>query len=80
SINITHTRGELDQNLTTRLLDRPFRPNRAHSSNLKAAAWIQPAQLYIQYSKMSQYDRLLIRSIRPVTETYNIVVQINSLS
>ncbi|KAF6142606.1 hypothetical protein GIB67_015092 [Kingdonia uniflora] len=29
---------------------------------------------------MSQYGRLLICSIRPVTETYNIVVQINSLS
>ncbi|KAF6143430.1 hypothetical protein GIB67_029599 [Kingdonia uniflora] len=34
----------------------------------------------IQYSKMSQYDRLLIRSIRPVTETYNIVFQIYTLS
>ncbi|KAF6138942.1 hypothetical protein GIB67_025671 [Kingdonia uniflora] len=29
---------------------------------------------------MSQYGRLLIHSIRPVTETYNIAVQINSLS
>ncbi|KAF6165544.1 hypothetical protein GIB67_006434 [Kingdonia uniflora] len=30
--------------------------------------------------KISQYGRLLIRSIRPVIETYIIVVQINSLS
>ncbi|KAF6167065.1 hypothetical protein GIB67_041320 [Kingdonia uniflora] len=29
---------------------------------------------------MFQYGGLLIRSIRPVTETYNIAVQINSFS
>ncbi|KAF6148388.1 hypothetical protein GIB67_036603, partial [Kingdonia uniflora] len=29
--------------------------------------------------KMSQYGHLLVRSIRPVTETYNIVIQIYSL-
>ncbi|KAF6168427.1 hypothetical protein GIB67_004979 [Kingdonia uniflora] len=34
----------------------------------------------IQYSKMSRYGRLLIRSIRPVTETYIIADQINSFS
>ncbi|KAF6145626.1 hypothetical protein GIB67_018732 [Kingdonia uniflora] len=29
---------------------------------------------------MSQYGRLLIRSIQPMTKTYNISIQINSLS
>ncbi|KAF6166719.1 hypothetical protein GIB67_005595 [Kingdonia uniflora] len=30
--------------------------------------------------KISHYSRLLIRSIRPVTETYNIAIQIYTLS
>ncbi|KAF6134941.1 hypothetical protein GIB67_023279 [Kingdonia uniflora] len=34
----------------------------------------------IQYSKISQYGRLLIHSIRPVTETNNIAIQIYSFS
>ncbi|KAF6157230.1 hypothetical protein GIB67_041691 [Kingdonia uniflora] len=34
----------------------------------------------LQYSKISHYGRLLIRSIRPVNEAYNIVVQIYTFS
>ncbi|KAF6151254.1 hypothetical protein GIB67_002953 [Kingdonia uniflora] len=37
-IHLTHTRGELDQHLTGRLLVRPIRPNITHSTNLRVAA------------------------------------------
>ncbi|KAF6142416.1 hypothetical protein GIB67_033843, partial [Kingdonia uniflora] len=46
SINLTHTWGELDQNLTAWLLDRPIRPNRTHSIYLKVGYWVNQSNLY----------------------------------
>ncbi|KAF6159763.1 hypothetical protein GIB67_030021, partial [Kingdonia uniflora] len=54
----SNTRGELDQNLTARLLDRPIRPNRTHAIFLQVGYRFNQSNLHSTFN-ISHYGRLL---------------------